>query len=244
MSIIRIGKPLGAISYRLFCLPPAGAGASTFYPLMALDSLEVNICPISLPGREGRLKEALPQSIPALANQLARDLSPYLDQPYAILGYSMGALLGYEIAQRLREWRQAQPIAFFPLAARPPHTPFQRSIHELEKEPFRRKLEELGGMPQELLDNEEAMSLYEPIIRQDFQNCDHYLCGDVIPLRCPIHAFVSDQDPLLSPDEVQSWADCTMGEFNMITMQGKSHILNRYDLLGIGREIIGVMTAK
>ena len=68
MTHERIRRP-GAADHdapaRLFCFPPAGGGASTFYPLMALDSARIEICPVALPGREGRFKESIPDSLPA-----------------------------------------------------------------------------------------------------------------------------------------------------------------------------------
>ena len=81
MTHERIRRP-GAVDHdapaRLFCFPPAGGGASTFYPLMALDSARIEICPVALPGREGRFKEPIPDSLPALATLLAEDLSELL----------------------------------------------------------------------------------------------------------------------------------------------------------------------
>ncbi|MEM7386477.1 MAG: thioesterase domain-containing protein [Verrucomicrobiota bacterium] len=134
MTIQRIGKALQPGAIRLFCLPPAGAGASLYFQIMSLDSPAINICPIALPGREARLSEPLPDSIPSLAEQLAHELKEYSEEPYAIFGYSMGGLLGYEMIQRWKAWGRPGPMAFFPLAARPPHQSFKRQLHNLEPE--------------------------------------------------------------------------------------------------------------
>ncbi|MEM7543835.1 MAG: thioesterase domain-containing protein [Pseudomonadota bacterium] len=165
---------MGAAPRRLFCLPSAGGGATAFMPLLTLDDETTEICPVALPAREHRFSEPLPKSMNNLADQMATELSPLLDRPYAILGYSMGALLGCELIRRWREAGCAEPEMFIALAARAPHLPLEDRppLHHLEGDDFREALIELGGTPRELLDNREAMSLFEPILRGDLKNCE------------------------------------------------------------------------
>jgi len=220
-----MGRPLPEKGLRLFCLPPAGSGAGIFYPLMELECPELSICPLSLPGREGRAHEKIPHSIPELAELLARDLLPHIRPPYAILGYSMGSLLGYEMIHRWLEWGLAPPELFITLAARPPHRSFGERLSDLDQQAFRQALSQLGGLPKEILADEETMSLFEPLLRQDFQNCENYRVQNLKALPNPISAIVSDEDSLLEIKDVTAWKDCTSGSFQLTTLRGEPHIL-------------------
>ena len=43
------------------------------------------------------------------------------DKPYAIFGTCLGAIVGYEVAQRAIAKQLPGPVAFFPAAVSPPH---------------------------------------------------------------------------------------------------------------------------
>src|SRR5215467_15197573 len=88
---------------RLFCFPYAGGGASLFR--LWSDSLppEIDMCPVHLPGREGRLKEPPFTSLTPLIQALAQALRPYMDIPFVFFGYSMGALISFELARHCEQ---------------------------------------------------------------------------------------------------------------------------------------------
>lgn len=239
LPIRRLGRPGGQAATRLLCLPPAGAGASIFHPLLSLDSSEVEICPVTLPGREDRFQEPLPESINDLADIMARELAPALDRPTAILGYSMGAILGYELIRRWRAWRLPEPILFFALASRAPQIPLglEVAIHEQSSAEFRQTLRDLGGTNPELIDNDEVMSIYEPILRCDFRNCDTYEHIAMKPLACPIQAFVGAQDSLMTPADAQAWKECTESNFTLHVLPNQPHMLPEDEFLRIGKRV-------
>lgn len=243
-SIRRLGRPEGLAATRLLCLPPAGAGPSLYYGLLALDSSAVEICPVSLPGRENRLSEALPASMDELAERLARELAPALDRDYAILGYSMGALLGHELIRRWRAWGLPEPGMFFALGARAPQVPFARDVplHQLGEEAFKQALIDIGGTPPELLQDAEAMAIFEPILRGDLRNCETYAYRPMPPLSMPIHAFVGDDDTLMTADDAAPWQTLTTGAFELHRM-ATGHLLSRPDLLALGQRIVALWTA-
>lgn len=228
----------------MLCLPPAGAGASAFYPLLTLDSPILEICPIALPGREDRFGEAMPRSIGELADMLLEELRPVLDRRYAVLGYSMGALLAWELAKRWRGTEERQPEFVIALAARAPHRPYgdTEPLHTLESAAFVDALATLGGMPAELLAQPEAMEIYEPIIRNDLRNCETYAEPLTSSLQCPVHALVGDRDALVPRDDAEAWGQTTTGPFQLHMLAAK-HILTRDELIATGRQIIRLWQA-
>lgn len=225
MNLYRMGRPLPDTGRRIFCLPPAGTGASTFYPLMELENEGTIICPVSLPGREGRAQEAIPCSLPDLAHQLARELTPFLSQPYSLLGYSMGALLGYEMIRCWQEWGINLPDSLFTLACRAPHSPFSRRLSNLSSPDFRQAVSQLGGLPDIILNDDETMSLYEPLLRSDFKNCENYQLEKSTKVPSKIHAVVSAQDELLTLEDAEAWQHYSENDFSLTVLPNASHIL-------------------
>ena len=243
MTHERIRRP-GAVDHdapaRLFCFPPAGGGASTFYPLMALDSARIEICPVALPGREGRFKEPIPDSLPALATLLAEDLSELLDRRYAILGYSMGGLVAWEFAQYCRRMGLPEPEALFPIGARAPHRPFAdgEPLSPLPGPEFVAALDRLGGMPNEILTRPDVMDIFEPILREDLRNCEEYRYSEVPVIDARIHAAVGTRDALVTLDDVDAWAELTLGDYERLTLD-TPHMIGRDLLVQACSRLIG-----
>jgi len=233
--IRRAGRPAPQRARRLFCLPPAGAAASLFYPWLAAAPADIDVCPVSLPGREDRLREPLPASIDALADALAPTLALALDRPYALVGYSMGALLGYELVGRWLRAGLPGPQLFVALAARAPHAPFRREmpLHSLPRADFRAMLADLGGTPKELLENEDAMSLFEPILRNDLRISETYLRSVPVSLGCPVLAVLGEADSLLDAGDVRGWEDASLKGFKLAVLPGEAHMLSRHAFTGM-----------
>ena len=87
---------------RLICFPYAGGGASAFKDWADAIPDDVELCVVQMPGREERLREPLLTDMSTLVQQLTDELRVYTDRPYAFLGHSMGAIVCYEVACRLR----------------------------------------------------------------------------------------------------------------------------------------------
>src|ERR1700741_1248847 len=108
---------------RLFCLPHSGSGAFQFASWKNFLPEFLDICPIQLPCRENRLREPPFTRIQTIVENLASELSGYLDRPYILYGYSLGALIAFELARELRRRKIPAPLAFYALARRAPHLP-------------------------------------------------------------------------------------------------------------------------
>lgn len=105
--------PRPAAPLRLFCLSHAGGGASLFRHWHEPFATLAEICPVQLPGREGRLGEPAFASLHPLVDALIAALGDHLDRRYAIFGHSMGALVGFELARELRRRGLPMPVQLF-----------------------------------------------------------------------------------------------------------------------------------
>ena len=83
----RFATPNPGVTLRLFCFPYAGAGASVYRRWRARLPTWIHLCPIQLPGREERIREAPFTNMDALCAALLPALAPYLDMPVALFGH-------------------------------------------------------------------------------------------------------------------------------------------------------------
>ncbi|MBM7114716.1 SDR family NAD(P)-dependent oxidoreductase [Archangium primigenium] len=95
--VVRRARP----TVRLFCFPYGGGGASLYLDWARLPE-HIEVWPLQLPGRETRIQEPPIARLDLLLSQLESALRPHLDLPFAFYGHSLGALLAYLVASRLR----------------------------------------------------------------------------------------------------------------------------------------------
>jgi medium-chain acyl-[acyl-carrier-protein] hydrolase len=212
------GNPLELSSktrLRLFCFPYAGGGASIFRAWSAKLPPTVEVCPIQLPGREHRWREAPFTRLLPLVEILAQDLQPLLHLPFAFFGHSMGALISFELAQQLCRKHGKTPVHLFVSGARAPHLPdLDPPIHHLPDAVFVEALRRrYNGIPEEVLRNAELMQIVLPALRADVEMCETYVPTTGAPLTSPISAYGGQYDTQIGYDGVVGWYVQTWGAF-------------------------------
>ncbi|TMC11065.1 MAG: thioesterase [Chloroflexi bacterium] len=227
----------------LFCLPFAGGGAGAFREWPDLLPDDVEVCPVHLPGREARFAEPPIDDVGALVGPLLLGLTPHLDGPFALYGHSMGGLIAFELADRLRR-RGVAPAWFFASGVRGPHRPRRAEPrHGLPDDQFLAAVRQLNGTPPELLANPEILELLLPMLRSDFRLAETYRYLPRPPLDCPVVAFGGRDDPDVSVEDLEAWRQQAAGHFEVHVLPGDHFFLGsaRADLLRIiGERLAGV----
>jgi surfactin synthase thioesterase subunit len=117
----------------------------------------------------------------------------------------MGTLIGYLITRRILKERLNPPLHLFFTGCVGPSEVFRSSkTYQLPQKEFILKLKEMGGSPPEILENDEFMELYEPILRADFQAAESYEHVADLPFDVPISVAFGTGDHFTS-EETQSW---------------------------------------
>jgi surfactin synthase thioesterase subunit len=197
----------------LLCLHHAGGAASAFHDWQARLGPDVCVLPVQLPGREARVRESRVRSMRVLVERLDDALDPYLSDraapPFALYGHSMGALVGFRLAQR-RAARGARLPTRLAVGAHPaPHRAHRlHGVPELPQRQLVDLLREIGGLPPELLRHPEWLDHALALIRDDLRVCaaDARDERPQQPLPCPIDVFAGRDDPLLPVAEAAAWA--------------------------------------
>ena len=223
--ICRSERPQAAL--RMFCLPYAGGGASVYnsWSNSFPDTIELHA--VQLPGRELRYNEPKFTDIHETAKALADSIKPYLDRPYGLFGYSMGALVAFELMRELRRRGEPLPIQLFIAAMRAPQTPpICPSLTHLPLDSFLEKMRHYYDPPQDAWNLPELLEVILPTLRADMKMCDGYIHNLEPPFECPIHAFAGQDDRSSPPAIVREWRQQTTEDFNMDVFDGTHFFIN------------------
>jgi len=216
---------------RLLCLPYAGGSAAVFHRWSDRFSREIEVCAVQLPGRSTRLQEAPFTSMPLLVEALASALHPYLDKPFAMFGYGMGALIGFELARYLRKSSGALPNHLFVGGRQAPQIPINSSpSYNLPEQEFISALAALNGTPTEVLESPELMELILPLLRADFELAKTYIYRAEPPLDALISAYGGQLDAELTREGLEGWSVHTSAEFKVRVFPGDHFFLHTKQL--------------
>lgn len=207
---------------RLFCFPNAGVGASVFRTWSAGLPRELEVCAIQLPGRENRLSEPPPSSLPPAIHGAVEAIGPLLDVPFAFFGHSMGAVIAAEVARELETKGGPAPKHLFVSARRPPHTPgFETPLRGLPDAEFIAEINRrYGGIPPALLAERELLDLLLPTLRSDIAGLETYLPRERSPLSIPITAFGGSDDVMTPRTHLDAWRTSTSAAFRVRVFAG------------------------
>ena len=188
----------------LICLPFSGGARHSYKVFEEHLPSHIKLFPIELPGRATRIRENLLVDIHRMVDDIFWQIFPLVNSRYAIYGHSMGTLLGYLTAKRLVQKRLPLPRHLFFTGRKGPSLPETKRRHLLSREDFIAELRELGGSPDEILNNDSLIDYYAPIIRADFQAVETYTYQETTPFDIPITIGIG-KDEKTSLEDAQAW---------------------------------------
>lgn len=209
---------------RLFCFHHAGGSASGYRPWFDWVPGDVDLCPIQLPGREGRFTESPVDDPEVLLDRLHEALAPWLDRPFVLAGYSMGALLAHRLACRLRPHERAGLQRLMLGVCSSPDHALRVALDRLDRQGLIDYLHELGGTPPEVFEHQELMDLMLPMLSADFRLVARLRAmdqgGAAHLLDCPITVLGALSDAHARPEQIAGWAAYTRGGCRQILVPG------------------------
>lgn len=219
-------KPASNACLRLFCFSYAGGSAMIYRSWPDFLSQTIEVCALQIPGRGARLQEKPFTQMQPLVDEVAEELSRWMDKPFVFFGHSMGATLGFEVARKLHADHGVGPEHLFVSGRRAPHRPSPPAIYDLPEQQFIAKLRQLKGTPNAVLEHEEFLQLLIPMLRADFEVIETYQYAPLSLLRCPITAMGGLEDDEVGHDEIQAWREVTSGDFSMNMFPGDHFFLH------------------
>ncbi|MBP2707754.1 thioesterase [Microbispora sp. RL4-1S] len=210
----------------LYCLPHAGGAASAFRGWQRrLPGVAVQ--PVQPPGRESRHREEPYRRMEPLVSDLADVVLTDVElsaagRRYALYGHSLGALVAFELVREIRRRGGPEPVHLFVSGSDAPHLTYEDGpeVAKMGRAELVALLRALGGTPEWLLDDPEALDMVLPAVQADFTVKETYAYRDEPPLEVPITALPGDADPRVSGAKVAGWWAQTSRGFTLHPIQG------------------------
>lgn len=204
------GLPAGA---RIFCFPHAGGNARTFLTWQSRLDGNAELVAVCPPGKAHRASEPRPtfdELVEGAAEAIAASAGED-DRPIYLFGHSLGALVAFEVARKLRGLPSLRHLVASGLMA-PSLLPSKRVLElaELEGREFAEALSFFGGLPPELLAEDDVLELLLPGLIADFRMAASYKYHPAAPLMVDVSLVNGREDPHVGEDGVLPWrAECS-----------------------------------
>ncbi len=181
---------------------------------------------LELPGRGKRNHEDyLFNKTDAVLDYVSQIKKLRNDQPYIIYGHSMGATLGLSVVKKLEEHSDTPNILIVSGNSGPGsnHKDIQR--HALGDSEFKEVLRSLGGVPEEVLENEDLYDFFSPIMRADFEILEKNRDSEVgLVINTPVFAIMGDEEETVG--EIENWKTFTSSKFDCQIVQGNHFFIH------------------
>lgn len=188
----------------LFCFSYAGGNAAFYDQLDFFLNKDIRLVKLEYAGHGTRHKEPFYSDFEVLSQdmyELIKD-SYEEDNPYALMGYSMGSISAIETLKHIVSKKEISLPQHIFLAA---HEPYTKT--ELEEfgdgemdECVKERTIRFGGIPKRLENNDIFWRVYLPIYRADYSIIGKYDFNNLnFKSSLPATIFYSQEDTLFSP---------------------------------------------
>ncbi|CDG82365.1 thioesterase II family protein [Janthinobacterium agaricidamnosum] len=188
----------------LLCLPNAGASATMYLRWRPRLPAWIKLVPVELPGRGRRLGCAGAEDFDALVDQLCREHAETMEQPYALFGHSMGALLAYGMARRQLAAGAPLPLMLFASGTAGPSRRDADRYAGSDDASLVAAMRRHGGTPDEVFDSPELMRMTLDILRADYRLCRSFIYREGTALPMPLEVLAGRHDDI-GGERVLAW---------------------------------------
>ncbi|WP_146060318.1 thioesterase II family protein [Amycolatopsis sp. CA-128772] len=230
--------PRPAAPVRLYCLPCAGGSAEMFRPWTAFLPPELELRAIRLPGRHARHPRSAFADFDTAGDGIAEALAAELRPPYVLFGHSMGGLIAYRMLRAIERRGLPEPALFVAASCLVQGIAVDRLPDPAgPDERFLDVLRRFGGMPPEVLADEEVLAFQLPVLRADFRLCRSYVYrGGEPPVRVPLRVMGGTTDLITPHRHLAAWRHHTRRYLGLRAFPG-GHFFVRDQV----RDVVGAL---
>lgn len=192
---------------RIFCFPHAGGATRVFTAWQGALGPGAQILAVCRPGREHRAAEPAPTLDAYIEGACAAIRTACADGgPFLLFGHSLGSLVAFEVAKRLADLPGLRHLIASGCSA-PSLLPSKRvlAIAELEGRRFAEEIAFFGGLPPEVVADEDVRDLLLPGLIADFRIAVGYRYTPGPPLQVPVTLLNGRQDPHVGLEQIEAW---------------------------------------
>lgn len=215
---------------KLICFSYAG-GNSLFFDNLKRELLpDVELFAIDYAGHGKRHKSPFYNDFSELANDMYDILDQELqkDEPYALMGYSMGSISAFEVLRLITERGRKLPEHIF-LAAHEPKTKAELQYYNDEKmnDFVKKRTIEFGAVPEKLINNKSFWRMYLPIYQADYYLIGKYRFETVdFKSDVPVTVFYSESDTPY--EDMKEWERYFPKSSDYVEYEGNHLFMNEH----------------
>jgi surfactin synthase thioesterase subunit len=216
------------MAINLFCFPYAGGSRYSYNNFTKSADDNLNLVHLDYPGRGIRFREALIKDLETLADDCFEKIRHQLHLPYAFYGHSMGTAVSYLVTKRIIKEKINPPMHLFLSGRGGPGWDYpEKKRYLLPSNQFRKLLREMGGNSDEILNDEDLMVFFEPILRADFEALEKYRYTPAVPFNIPITVLIGEQEDI-TLEQANAWQMETQSQIEVKSFPGKHFFIFDY----------------
>jgi external thioesterase TEII len=219
---------------QIFLLHFAGGSVYSFQFLKPYLPSNFDFHPIELPGHGKRINEELLSTEHEAIEDLVFQITSFRnDQPYLIFGHSMGASFGLRVTKKLEKLGDP-PKRLIVAGSAGPGTGSNKCRSNMNDDELKEELRTLGGVTNEVLNEDDLFKFFAPIIRSDFRLLENRdKMNSFLNISSPIVAIMGDKEE--TSDEIENWKNFTSNEFEFHILPGDHFFIydHPFDLMQI-----------
>ncbi|MGH3735192.1 MAG: thioesterase II family protein [Micromonosporaceae bacterium] len=191
---------------RIFCFPHGGGNPRAYADWQPLLGGDAEILAVCVPGRAARAAEPAAASIAELADRAAEVVAAAADRPSYLFGHSLGGVVAFEVARRLRDVPQLRHLVASGCAA-PSLLPtdYLRWAAGLDGPAFAEAMAKFEGMSPEIVADPELQELLLPDLREDCRLIAEYRYQPADPLDIGLTLVNGRDDWRVGDDMLDPW---------------------------------------
>lgn len=210
---------------QLFLLPYAGGSSFSFMKVIHFLSPQIEAIPIEYSGRGKRKDEPLIEGYASFLSDVVEKIKEHRNEEldFAILGYSMGSALAFDICSH--DLLGEMPThAFFCAEGSLMADNKARKFASLADEAFKEKVCQLGGIDERLLKDEAALNMYLNLIK-----ADHNILGQYVykgsHAECNASVIYNPGDPTCI--DMEDWKKIVSGDVSFYQVGDNHFFVNQ-----------------
>ena len=213
----------------MFIFPYAGGSVASFKRLTDQIDKSIDVITVEYTGRGSRSKEPLAKSIEILLEDAIKFCQERRDEgrPYAVMGYSMGSVLAYEMLARKEITGELKHL-FIAAEVSPKDRSLElRKVQNPTEERILERARRLGGLDERMLQNKRFAEIYIKPMLSDYRLFFDYRFGEYEEkIKTDTTFFYCEKDTAL--EDVKKWSELIEGQFDYHEFGSNHFFINQH----------------
>lgn len=217
--------------WKLYCFPYAGGSAAIYNGWKKRLDKDIDLVAVELAGRGKRIYDLLYNSIDEAVDDVYKIIKNDLNGSslFGFFGHSMGGIIAFELAHKLRKKNLQQPSVIFFSGRGAPHVPRREDkeiYHKLPEDEFRKKILDLGGTPTEFFKHPELLEVLLPMLKSDFKIAETFTGStEITPFDYDIKVLIGKEEDVTA-EQMHGWKEHTSKICTMYYFEGGHFFIN------------------